>query len=223
MTEHKRTPFIVLATSACLALLGSCAVTPLSNSSQMTASRSPLAEGESPSAQGSGQAANQSLQFENWNDLGQEEGRVEMAAHREVFLVATGTGLHLFDGEGCGQTIEGAFIRIQDPSLGCFKNRLFDPQTHQTCPVICRTLAAPSEFSPSPRTGALLANAGPQGQYLVVQTFNGFRMFERQLGCTEDIPLGSQVEFETSPEGCIATSIRPPGDQNGVGCGLWCR
>jgi len=223
MTEHRRTPFILVTTCVWVALFCTCVATPLSNSSQVASPRAAAPDGAQPSKDGDGEDRAQSHQYENWNAVGKEGGRVEMAAQRQVFLVATETGLHLFDGKGCEQTRDGALIRISQFSLGCSRNRLFDPLTHQTCPVLCRTLAPPSENTPSPRAGALLAYAGLQSQYLVIQTFNGFRMFERQLGCSEDIPLGSEVEFDSSPEGCIATSIRPPGVQSGAGCGLWCR
>ena len=223
MIEHKRTSIIIITTCASVAAFGSCAATPLSNSTQMDSPHAVAPQSTQASAQEDVKYRAQSHPYENWNAVGEEGGRVEMAAQRQVFLVATETGLHLFDGEGCGQTHEGAMIRISEFSVGCSRNRLFDPETHQTCPVLCRTLAPTSEMTPSPRAGALIAYAGLSGQYLVVQTFNGFRMFERQLGCTADIPLGSELEFDSSPEGCITASVKPRGVQGGVGCALWCR
>ncbi|MDX2024529.1 MAG: hypothetical protein SF187_30085 [Deltaproteobacteria bacterium] len=213
---HNGMPFGMLLHALGFAVvLVACVSVPPTPPSHVVEGSAPAAiEGELPS----GPRDNQ-----NWSDVGQEEGRVEMASQGELFLVATQTGLHLFEGQGCEHTQQGALVRLSQFAEACTHNRLFDPSTHETCAVLCRPLVTPDSRSVSPRTGALLAYAGRQGQYLVVQTFNGFRVFERQLSCKDEVPLGVDVEFESSPEGCIATAIRPPGSFGGTTCGLWCR
>ena len=165
-------------------------------------------------------AANQE---EDWSRIGHEGGRIEMAGQGRVFVVATSSGLHLLEGDGCDQVTDGRLVRLDQATEGCSRNRMFDPFSHQTCLVTCRALAPPSETPPAPRLGTVMAYAGRQGEYLVVKTFNGLRLFERQLGCGDDLPVGIDVRFESSPEGCVATTIRPPAGQGGGSCGLWCR
>lgn len=202
---------------AALLLACACASTPTSTPRQNAeVPRTPPPVAETPARE-----ARPGDNLENWSRIGVEGGRVEMAGQRRVFAVATETGLHLLEGEGCDQTPVGALVQLAEFAQGCATNRMFDPASRQSCRMTCRTLTPPSESVPSPRAGALRGYAGVHDQYLVIQTFNGLRMFEHRAECAQKLPLGVDVEFNVSPEGCTTIAIREFSD--GPSCGLWCR
>ena len=86
---------------------------------------------------------------EDWSRIGHEGGRIEMAGQGRVFVVATSSGLHLLEGDGCDQVTDGRLVRLDQAAEGCSRNRMFDPFTHQTWQVTCRALAPPSETPPA--------------------------------------------------------------------------